>query len=110
MPGTTQALTRKIDTGPEAHVLAGLGHALYRGLVFAARMLFEGLAYSGLAYAAPYAAWLAMEAENNVDATPRPPFRPGGPVTLPRLSDERQLVKEVEAYVRRAGCGSGPAG
>ena len=83
-----------------------VGQALCRGLAFAARMIFEGLAYSGLAYAAPYAAWLAMEAENNVDATPRPPFRqsrPDGPVKLPRLSDERQLVTEVEAYVRREG-------
>jgi len=87
------------------------GHALYRGLAFAARWIFEGLAYSGLAYsglayAAPYAAWPAREAENDVDVMPRSPFRPsrpGGPVTLPRLPDERQLVKEVEAYVRREG-------
>ena len=86
------------------------GHALYRGLAFVARMIFDALAYSGLAYAAPYAAWLAVEAKNNVDATPRPPFRPGGPVTLPRLSYERQLVKEVEAYLRRAARGSAPAG
>ncbi len=52
--------------------LCTIGRTLYRGLAFIARELFNGLAYSGIAYA-PHAAWLYLEAKDQISGRPVAP-------------------------------------